>query len=94
MPDDEPLYLDVPPEPDQRVIEIHAWIATHADGSEGIVSADIPMPMGMRHSPLLSSKRTVAEKLEPLARKIRQQAMHQANRVVSMKLITFRRIEE
>lgn len=53
---------------DQRITELHVWIAINEDGSEGILSADIPFPGGMtRHCPLLNSKRDVAERLRDQA---------------------------
>lgn len=90
------LYLDAPPPGDQRIRQIHVWIATYANGSEGIISADLPMPVGLgtRHMPLMNSKRDVAENLQPLARRAQRAAMHQADRIVSIRLVTFAAVDE
>jgi hypothetical protein len=83
-------YLDNPPDDDQRITELWAWIATHANGAEGIMSADVQMPgMGTRHVPLIASKRATADHLGPLARKIQRAAMHQANRLTNIRLVRF-----
>lgn len=60
-------YMHAPTAPDQRVDSLFAWVATHADGAEGIMSGDMPyIPgLGRRHMPFMSSKRTVAESLGP-----------------------------
>lgn len=89
-------YVDMPPPAEQRISELWAWVATHASGGEGIMSADLPMPAGIgtRHVPLIASKRDTAEKLEPLARKIQRAAMHKADRLVSIRLARFVQTEE
>jgi hypothetical protein len=62
---------DDPPPPHQRITRLYAWVAIHDDGGEGILSADLPFPgEGRRHMPLISSKRSTAQMLESLARKI------------------------
>lgn len=86
-------YIDAPPPPEQRITELHVWIAIYPDGSEGIVSADLPLSFGTRHSPLLSSKRKVAESLGRLAREVQRAAMHQAQRIVRVELRTYRLTE-
>ena len=65
-----PILADFPPDAGQRVHVLYAWIATHPDGSEGIMSADLPMFEGMRHVPLLSSKRHVVENMRDLVEQI------------------------
>lgn len=58
-----------PPGEDNRVYELHCWIAIYPDGREGIMSADMDLAMGVRrHAPLLSSKREVTERLGEIAR--------------------------
>jgi hypothetical protein len=92
MPDENDIYLDMPPPEGKRVAELHVWIATYPDGREGIVSGDFEMPggLGMRHMPLMNSKRHVAAALEPMAHRARRAAMHQADRIVRVRLVTFR----
>jgi hypothetical protein len=82
-------FLDIPPEPNP-VREIHVWIGVHADGREAMLSADMPMAFGTRHTPLMSSRRDLAEKLQPLARRIQREAMHRADRFIRIELRTFR----
>lgn len=89
-------YLDDPPPADQRVTELHVWIATHPDTGEGIASADVDFgpEFGARHMPLMSSKRKIAEGLKPFAEQVRQQALIQSGKRVTMRLVTFRKVEE
>jgi hypothetical protein len=96
MADEPDLFLDMPPPESQRITEIHVWIAKYHNGSQGIVSADLPMPngLGMRHMPLMSSKRHAAEALEPMAHRARRLAMHQADRIVRVRLVTFRAVPD
>jgi hypothetical protein len=88
-------YIDDPPAAEHRVTELHAWIATHPDGAEGIASADVDFGsgFGVRHVPLMSSKRKVAEGLKPLAEQVRQEALIQSGTRVTMRLVTFRKVE-
>lgn len=84
------VFLDMPASVDQRIDELHAWIAIHSSGAESIISADVPMPgnVGTRHLPLLSSKRHVIEKLEALAARVASMD----RTVSSVKMITFRKV--
>lgn len=82
-------FLDIPPEANP-ILSIHVWIGIHADGQEAMLSADMPMAFGTRHSPLMSSRRDLAEALGVLARKIQREAMHRADRFVRIELRTFR----
>jgi hypothetical protein len=90
------IYLDQPTPKGQRISALHVWIAVYADGSEGIVSTDIPMPdgQGMRHMPLMSSDLDLAKSLEVRARRLQVAAIHQADRIVRMRLVTYRRSAE
>jgi hypothetical protein len=81
-------YLDLPPEPNPIRL-IHVWIGVHADGLEAMLSADMPMSFGTRHTPLMSSRRDLAEAMAPLARRIQREAMHRADRFVKVELRTF-----
>jgi hypothetical protein len=86
-------YLDIPPPGEQRITELHLWVATHPDGGEGIVSADVPIPgIGSRHIPLMSSRRELAEKMKPFAEHA-QQAAAKAGKPVSLRIVTYRRSE-
>jgi hypothetical protein len=92
MSDPDFVYLDTPPPTGRRITELHVWIAIYPDGSEGIVSADLPMPNGLghRHMPLMNSSRASAEAAEPIARRVQRHAMHSSMRIVKLKLVTFR----
>jgi hypothetical protein len=81
---------DAPPDAGYRITELHVWIGTHTNGGEGILSMDLSMPFGIRHTPLVSSKRDVAERFAPFARKIQREAMHRADCFVKIELRTFK----
>lgn len=56
----------------KRIEAIYAWIATHEDGSESIVSGDMPFAPelgGRRDIPLVAIRRDTAENLALLARR-------------------------
>jgi hypothetical protein len=84
-------FLDLPPNA-TPIREIHVWIGVHADGQEAMLSADMPMPFGagMRHMPLMSSRREQAERMADLARRVQREAMHRADRFIRIELRTFR----
>jgi hypothetical protein len=84
-----PVLLDLSPEAGQ-VLEVHIWIGVHADGREAMLSADLPLVMGVRHTPLMSSRRDLAEKFAPLVREIQRAAMHGSDRLIRVELRTFR----
>lgn len=67
MPRKPPLVIHSESTPGQFIRELHVWITTFPDGTEGIVAGNLP---GMGMSPLMSSNQSVAEQLEPLARSI------------------------
>lgn len=83
-------YLDLGIDPDQRITELHAWVATHPGGEEGLISGDVPMPgtIRPRHMPLMSSKRHLAEALLPVVNRVLQLAP----RGTRAALVTFRRV--
>lgn len=84
----------MPTRPDQRIRELHAWIATHKSGAEGIISADMPGPMNERmHMPLVTNRRDFAEALESIAKRALFLGRNQADPAVSVRLVTYR-IEE
>jgi hypothetical protein len=72
--------------PGQQITDIHCWIATYADGTEGIIAGGIE---GLGLTTLVSSRRHVAEKMEPIARRAQRMTMHTQHRVVSIRLVTF-----
>lgn len=83
------VLYDLEPERGQ-VSEVHIWIGVHADGREAMLSADMPMFGGTRHTPLMSSRRSTAEALAPLARQVQRAAMHGSDRFIRIELRTFR----
>jgi hypothetical protein len=82
-------YRDLPPERN-LIQEIFVWIGVHGDGREAMLSADMPMPFGMRHTPLMSSRRDLAKSMEPIARDIQREAMSRADRYIRLELRTYR----
>lgn len=74
------------PTPGQIIRELHCWIATYSDGTEGIIASGLE---GLGMTPLISSRRDKAEALEVVARRIQRAAMHQTNRVLGIRLVTF-----
>lgn len=74
------------PTPGQLIQQIHCWIATYPDGTEGIIAAGLE---GLGVIALLSSHRDKAEAMEAQARRAQRAVMHQANRMVSIRLVTF-----
>jgi hypothetical protein len=81
--------LDIPPPPDQRVTQLFVWLMINEDGSEGIVSADLPMEFGTRHAPLFTSKRETAEKLRPIAERVGLLTSEERGKPVTIVLRTF-----
>ncbi|MGD0109994.1 MAG: hypothetical protein ABSC06_39145 [Rhodopila sp.] len=84
----ETVFIDLPPEP-KAIHEIFVWIGVHADGREAMLSADMPMAFGTRHTPLMSSRRELAEEMQTLARRIQREAMHRSDRLIRIELRTF-----
>lgn len=74
------------PTPGQIIRELHTWIATYDDGSEGIVAGGFE---GIGMMPLVTSRLEVARLMEGPA--WRAQAL--APGVVSVRLVTYRRVE-
>ncbi len=86
------IYVDHQPPPHQRIEQLHVWIATYEDGSEGIVSGDIEMVPGLiRHIPIMSSKRHVAEGLKPLAERAAEMGREHNGKGMTIELRTFTR---
>lgn len=79
--------LDIQADPTDRVHVLHVWVMIAPDGGESIISHDLPTEFGPRHMPLMSSKRSVAEKLTPLVKRV-QKGMP-VGRVERVELRTF-----
>lgn len=84
----EIAFLDLPPEP-ERLREVFVWVGIHADGREGMMSADLRTAIGIRHMPLMSSRRGLAEQFMPLAMKIRRKSLHGNNRIIRVEMRRF-----
>lgn len=64
------VYVDDKPDADHRVTHLYVWVSINDDGSEGIIASDLEILPGIvRHTPLMASKRTTAERLQPMAEK-------------------------
>ena len=83
--------IDLPVPPDQKVTSLHAWIAIHENGGEGIISADLPSgrTRTMRHMPLMASRRDLAFRMEPLAEEAAEMSQTSAQPVVRIELRSF-----
>jgi len=81
------------PTPGQYIRELHVWIATYQDGTEGIIASGLEVRgmsgLGATLTPLMSSHRHLAEALEPKARQAQRAVMHQSNHMVSYRMVTF-----
>lgn len=85
------VFLDLPPDSDQIITELHAWIATHPDGSEGIISHSTRLPGGsIGHMPLISSKASVAARMRQAA----LQAVKISPRPITVRLARFKLVAE
>jgi hypothetical protein len=69
----------------QHITEVHCWIATYADGTEGIMAAGLA---GIGMSTLMSSKRKLAEAMGAVARNLQQASLSTPN-PISVRLVTF-----
>ena len=74
------------PTPGQLIRELHCWIATYPDGSEGIVAGGFE---GLGMMPLLSSRREQAEAMEPLARQSQHMSKTMGDRIIAIRLVTY-----
>lgn len=62
------ILLDQPGSP--PITSVSMWIGTYADGTEGVISVDLPLLPGVqRHMPLMHTRREVAERFRPVAEK-------------------------
>lgn len=86
------VFIDQPASP--PVTELHVWIGHYAEGGEGMLSGDFPMPhdLGMRHMPLMNSQLERAEAMAPWARRIQSSSQHMASRITRIELRTFRAV--
>ena len=76
------------PTPGQMITELHCWIATYSDGTEGIIGGNIGHGSGMM--PMMSSRRATAAMLKPLAKHAQALSLDTKNPVTSIRLATFR----
>jgi hypothetical protein len=83
---DQPRVVCSEPTPDQLIRQIHCWIATYPDGTEGIIATDAP---GYSMLPLLSSRQAEAQALEGAARKAGRAAERQTGHKISVRLVTY-----
>jgi hypothetical protein len=74
------------PTPGQRITNLHCWIATYRDGSEGMIGSILP---GIGQTPLVSSRLETAESLERFAREAQRATLDTAHPVVNVRLVTF-----
>jgi hypothetical protein len=79
------------PTPGQMIHELHCWIATYSDGTEGIIAGGFE---GIGMTPLLSSRRTQAEAMEPMARQAQLLTKNEPIRVLAIRLVTYRRTDD
>ena len=79
------------PTPGQRIDELHCWISTFADGTEGIVGYNL-FPGG-GPTPLVTSRRHAAERMESLANRAAA-ASQQTDHPVTVRLVTYTRKAE
>lgn len=78
-------------DPAQRIDELHAWIATHADGGQGIIACILP---GLGSTPMVSARRHVMEGARPLVlAAVRRTSGRGGDEVVRVELATFRRVD-
>lgn len=87
-------YVDLPPNQDQHISMLHVWISLNNDGSEGIFSADMPLPngLGTRHIPLMSSNMETAKALGRMIDVLVPQIKAATGETVTPKLVSFRRV--
>jgi hypothetical protein len=82
-------FADDPAPPEQRITELHAWIATQGNDGEGIIGAIV----GGVYVPLVSSKKHLMEEMAELAQWFAAEPAP-AEITVGARLVTFRRVEE
>src|SRR3954470_19950123 len=83
---DRPRVVFSEPTPGQMIRELHCWIATYPDGTEGIMAHGTE---GYGVMPLVSSDRSLAERLERAARDTALQVNRQTGHTVTIRLATF-----
>lgn len=89
-----PQFPNDPPPPEQRIDTLYVWIATHHDGAEGMMSADMDIgpPIGVRHIPLMTSKAHLAGLMESKARQLQRAALAETGRPITIELVEYRRV--
>lgn len=77
-------------DPAQRIDVLHAWIATHANGGQGIVACILP---GLGSVPMVSARRHSMERAEGLVRRTAASTIGRGGEeVVKTELVMFRRV--
>lgn len=86
--EDDHLLITPPASP--PFTELFVWIAHHADGSEGILAADLEPVRGVkRHMPLMNGHRDMAERMTNRAKAIQSSSQHTKHRIVRVELRRF-----
>jgi hypothetical protein len=77
------------------IVEVHIWIGVYASGGEGILAMGLAAPIGAgtANMPMMHSRREIAARLEPTARRIMDKARGTADELTSVELRTFRAVQ-
>lgn len=87
------IYPVADPPDGYKITELFAWVAVYPNGGEGIISMDMEMPMGIRHVPLVTASRSLAERMKPVADKAAQMSGVANSRIMRAKMKHFRLVE-
>jgi hypothetical protein len=79
------IFLHDPPPPEQRIAVLYAWIATHEDGSEGVIGG----LLGGGWVPLVTAFLKTATAMEPLAENARVYGEKATNQKIGKRLVRF-----
>jgi hypothetical protein len=82
----EPKLIASEPTPGQRITELHCWVASYGNGTEGIIGANLP---GLGLTALVSSRRAAAEGLAPFAQQVMKLSRDTKHPVTKIRLVTF-----
>jgi hypothetical protein len=87
---DRAAFLHLPAPEEQRIAVLYAWIATHADGTEGIIGGWFDgQPV-----PLVSAFRKTADQMGAMAEQARVLGEQATGRTITKLLVRFVRAEE
>lgn len=84
--DDEIQLIGNTPTPGQKITELHCWVATYRDGSEGIIAANLDS-LGM--APLISPRLKAVQSLEQMARAVQRRSLDTKIPVVNVRIVSF-----